>query len=207
MSGDSIIEWRESAVVPNNMFPEYEDIAVATCREYATCDYFWKGETKDPLISATCENVNGSEDNCDRLKFHCPEGFKSNVDHATCERIPETVGSKFSKWSGKWKFPESGQTHADIACKEDNDFTDKNPLTTAKPTSETIFEPETKLCEDLDDHFFDETVDVSNNFYCNLIAINSNIFLFEVDCETNNSVCTYSCKVGSVIDNITIISV
>ena len=74
LSGESVIEWRESAIVPNNLFPEFEDIAVATCREYATCDYFWKGVTKDPLISTTCENVNGSEDNCDRLKFNCPEG-------------------------------------------------------------------------------------------------------------------------------------
>ena len=155
LSGDGIIEFGDSAMVPNSLFPESKDIAVATCREYATCEYFWmnKVATKDPLIAATCENVNGSEDNCDRLKFHCPKGLKPNVEYVTCERIPTTIKNVYSKWNGEWKFPEIGQTHEDITCQKDNDFTDENSVTTpestreptSEPTSETTSEQEIKL--------------------------------------------------------------
>ena len=100
--------------------------------------------------------VNGSEDNCDRLKFHCPKGLKPNVDYVTCERIPTTLENVFSKWSGEWKFPEITQTHEDITC---NSITTPKP--TSEPTSKTISDLEIKLCNDLNDHFFDETVDVS----------------------------------------------
>ena len=151
----------DTAHIPNSLFPELEDIAIVTCREYANCDRFWYGNwpPKDPLISTSCDNVNGSEDNCDKLKFHCPNGLIANVEYATCERIPTTAQNVFSKWSGKWKFPEITQTHEDITCKEDNQI--NTPRPTSEPTSKTISDLEIKVCNDLDDHFFDETIDVS----------------------------------------------
>ena len=92
-------------------------------------------------IGAFCENVNGAEDNCDRLNLYCPKGLKPNFDYVTCERIPTTAENVFLKWNGVWKFP---------------DGTVNNEGNPAK-----CFKPVIKLCEDLNGDLFDETVDVS----------------------------------------------
>ena len=171
--GDSVGWAHEPAFNPDDSFPELEDIAVVTCREYAICDDFWKYNwpPKDHLISTTCENLNGFEDNCDRINFHCPKGLKPNVEYVTCERIQTTKENVFTKLSGEWKFPEITQTHEDITCKEDNNFIDENSITITEPILESTSEskttpgPEINLCEDLNDHYFDETVDVSFQSY------------------------------------------
>ena len=68
-----------------------------------------------------------------RLHFSCPEGMKPNYDHAICERNYE------NHFTGTWKLPnqkEFGQSYY-IHC------------------SEII-----KQCEDLDEKYYDETVNV-----------------------------------------------
>ena len=165
----------------SSLFPELKEIDVVTCREYATCDYFWRNQWEIRVSfersggSASCENVNGFEDNCDRLRFTCPDGMKPKVEYVTCERVPTTSQNIFNEKNGEWKFPEISQTHEDILCQQVNDFDDENPTEeskseySSKPTSEPTSEPEIKLCEDLNDQFFDETVDVSSQFCFSLV--------------------------------------
>ena len=213
----SYTQFGEFRTYPITLFPDMKEIQVATCREYATCDYFWKNQSaiRDSFESsggsASCENVNGSEENCDRLRFICPPKLKSKVEYVTCEQVRVTsqnINYNIYKKSGEWKFPESSQTYEDILCQEDNDFIDENPTeeskteSSSKPTSEPTSEPEIKLCKDLNNRFFDETVDVSSQFCFPLVKTFLENHLndcinFKVECSTNNSVCRYICKVGS----------
>ena len=145
-------------------FSDQNDIATATCREYTDCMLFGnKKEINDNRIIKTCENLNGSNNNCARLIFSCPEGLRPSVDYVTCEKNQELANN----WiDGEWRFPAGVKPHR-IKCLKDHDF-DENPITTTESTPETRPSPEPTsestqklLCEDLSDLFFDETVDVS----------------------------------------------
>ena len=145
---------------------DLEEISNPICREYASCNGFFENKTKDPLLEVSCDNVNGLNENCDRLNFNCPEGLKPTVDYVTCKRKPETKYTAIfqPEFNGVWEFPENAEAQ-EVKCKKVNDTTDENYIATLETTSEPISPPtsgpEKKLCEDLNEKFFDETVDVS----------------------------------------------
>ena len=143
--------------VYNKWFP---DDAAVTCKDYAECSIF---RGKDNQVTASCENHNGFHENCDRLTMSCPKGMKPTADFVTCERLTyECCG-----FGGKWKYPAGVKKHK-ISCVEVDGIDEEIP--TAEPTN--------KLCEDLTNQYYDDTVDVT--------------------CAKDNSVCIFTCKDSGV---------
>ena len=58
------------------------------------------------------------------------------------------------------------------------------------------------MCEDLDESYYDETVDVSFPLLKITYGYVDNLNDFKVTCSKNNSICKFSCKVGSDVKNI-----
>ena len=124
--------WGEFALPPNNTFPDIEQVADPICREYARCDWFFRGKEKDPLLEYSCENVNDLNENCDRVNFNCREGLKPTVDYVTCKRKPETMRTVISHlkshqdqpkpadYNGAWEFPENVKTQ-EVKCQKVHD--------------------------------------------------------------------------------------
>ena len=108
------------------------------------------------------------------------------------------------KRSGEWTYPDGTVNSKENQAKCLKEIIDENSTTTTEsateptlePTSQTISKPVIKLCEDLNGDLFDETVDVSFRFQ---IVICADFFLIQVTCAPDNSVCTFTCIVGSVV--------
>ena len=73
--------------------------------------------------------------NCYRLNLSCPEGMKPEYDHVICERNYE------NHFTGTWKIPNRKHSHSFNSCEE--------------------IKPIVKACKDLDEKYYDATVNVS----------------------------------------------